>query len=586
LDLTRGKTPFFFDGAFGTYYHSKFHKNIFCETANLSDPDSVLAIHKEYIAAGANAVKTNTFGANPILTEDREKLAFIIQRGYEIAYKAAQGTGTAVFADIGCIHSSSLDAAEEYKNIARTFIGCGATHFIFETMSEFDPLAPALALIRKKVPDSVILVSFAVSQDGTTSRGHSYKKIMETAAASPHVDVVGLNCLCGPSHMYDLLRDLCAIGKPLAAMPNAGYPSTLNGRTVYMDNADYFSGKIADIHSLGVNILGGCCGTTPEHIRQTVAKFQGHPSAFAPVVCDLPTVKPPRPAQNPLAEGFASGRKILAVELDAPVLPNGDFITDAARALKSAGADLITVADSPLARTRADSIMTAARIRRETGAEVLPHLSCRDRNHIGIKAALIAGQIENIRNILIITGDPIAQTDREEYKGVFSFNAATLIAYIRRLNEELFASSPYYIGAAIDTGAANFKNELDRARRKLENGAQYFLSQPLFSDREIENLFLAKKELGIRLLAGIQPLASHKNALFLNNEVSGISIPAELIKRLAGKNPAEVKEISLDFSMDIVSKTLSFCDGYYIVTPLNKVDLAGGLVQRIRSKKP
>lgn len=586
MNLPRGDAPFFFDGAFGTYYHSKYHKISFCETANLSDPDSVLSIHREYIGAGASAIKTNTFGANPLLTEDKKKLESIIQSGYKIACRAAEGTDTIVFADVGCILSSILDAAEEYKNIVRIFLGCGATHFIFETMSEFEPLVPALELIKRKAPKSVVVVSFAVSQDGTTSRGHSYQKIMETAAENPHVDVVGMNCLCGPSHMYDLLRDLCPMDKPVAAMPNAGYPSTLNGRTVYLHNADYFSGKLADIHSLGVNILGGCCGTTPAHIRQTIAKIQNKPLPASPVVCGLSPAKPSHPANSALEEGFLFGRKILAVELDAPALPDAAFITDAARTLRGAGADLITVADSPLARSRADSIMTAARIRRETGAEVLPHLACRDRNHIGIKAALIAGQIEGIRNILIITGDPIAQTDREEYKGVFSFNSATLIAYIRRLNEELFAASPYYIGAAIDPNAAQFKNELARARRKLENGAQYFLSQPLFSQRAAENLALAKKELGTKLLAGIQPLASLKNALFLNNEVSGISIPAELIARLSGKDPEEVREISLDFCMDIVSKTQEFCDGYYIVTPLNKADLSAGLVQRIRSQNP
>jgi len=586
LDLIRSKAPFFFDGAFGTYYHSRFNRSFFCEYANLSDPDSVAAIHKEYIDAGANAIKTNTFGANPLLTEDREKLISVIKTGYALALRAAEGTGAAVFADIGSILSSNLDVPLEYEKIAAAFIECGAANFIFETLSEFDLIIPALTLIRKKVQNPVVIVSFAVSQDGTTSRGHSYKKIMETAAKSPYVDVVGLNCLCGPSHMYDLLRELCPLDKPVAAMPNAGYPSTLNGRTVYLDNTDYFSDKIADIHSLGIRILGGCCGTTPAHIRRMIQKIKGQPAAAAPVVCELPRTLPPKPAENSLAASFASGHKVLAVELDAPAEPDASFITEAARTLCGAGADLITVPDSPLARTRADSIMTAAKIRRDTGAEVLPHLSCRDRNHIGIKAALIAGQIENIRNILAVTGDPIAQADREDYKGVFSFNSASLIAYIRRLNEELFAASPYFIGAAIDPNALQFKNELSRARKKMENGAECFLSQPLFTERAAQNLALAKKELGVRLLAGILPIASLKNALFLNNEVSGISIPPGLISRLRGKDAQEVREISIGFCMDIVSETASFCDGFYIVTPLKKVDLAAGLVQRIRSQKP
>ncbi len=583
MDIITGKGPFFFDGAFGTYYHSMFHKSFFCEYANLNDPDSVLAIHKEYIAAGANAIKTNTFGANPLLTEDPKELSSILKKGYSIALKAASGTDVRVFADIGGFQSSTLDLAQEYKKIAQTFIECGATHFIFETLSDFDPIIPALSFIHEKVANPTVIVSFAVSQDGTTSRGYSYQKIMETAAENPYVDIVGLNCLCGPSHMYELIRDLRELPKPISAMPNAGYPSTINGRTVYLDNAEYFSRKIADIYSLGVHILGGCCGTTPQHIRQMIATIEGQPSFTPTDICPVPRKAPRQAVQNPLEMLFSSGRKIIAVELDAPAGPYPDTTITSALTLHSAGADLITVADSPLARTRADSMMTAARILRDTGIEVLPHLACRDRNHIGIKAALIAGQIERLRNILIVTGDPIAQTDREEYKGVFSFNSAGLIAYIRRLNEELFENSPYFIGAAIDPNAAQFKNELSRARKKTENGAQFFLSQPLFTQSAIENLALAKSELGVPLMTGILPLASYKNALFLNNEVSGISIPQDLIERLCGKDEKEVWEASLDFSMEIVSKTQSFCDGYYIMIPLGKVDLAAGLVQKIRS---
>jgi homocysteine S-methyltransferase len=583
LGIITGKGPFFFDGAFGTYYHSIFHKSFFCEYANLSDPDSVLAIHKEYIAAGASAVKTNTFGANPLLTEDPDKLLSILKEGYSIAKKAVSGTDVQVFADIGGFQSSSLNLSQEYKKIARSFISCGATRFIFETLSEFDPIIPALKLIREKVADPTVIVSFAVSQDGTTSRGYSYQKIMKTAAESPYVDIVGLNCLCGPSHMYELLRDLCPLPKPLCAMPNAGYPATINGRTVYLDNAEYFSRKIADIYSLGVRILGGCCGTTPQHIRQMIATIEGQPSLAPAEVCPLTEKSPRQAIKNPLESLFASSRKIIAVELDSPAAPYPDTTIPSALALSEAGADLITIADSPLARTRADSIMTAARILRETGLGVLPHLACRDRNHIGIKAALIAGQIEGLQNILVVTGDPIAQTDRDEYKGVFSFNSAGLISYIRRLNEELFETSPYFIGAAIDPNAAQFKNELSRARKKTENGAQFFLSQPLFSKNAIENLARAKSELTRPVLAGILPLASYKNALFLNNEVAGISIPQDLIERLCGKDAKDTFEISLDFSMDIVSKIQSFCDGYYIMTPLGKVDLAAGLVRKIRS---
>lgn len=574
--------PFFFDGAFGTYYNILSKKNALCEYANINEQDIVLQIHRAYIDAGVHAIKTNTFAANAQFFADKKQMAGIITQGYDIAIKAAGDAGAHVFADIGAIRAKGESASDEYREIAQIFIGCGASNFIFETQPSLDPLIPALADIKSRVPHATVLVSFAVSQEGYSSSGIHYKVLLNAAAQSGYTDIVGLNCSCGPSHMHTLIKGLDAFAKPLSAMPNAGYPASQNGRTIYQDNAEYFSTRLADIHALGVQVLGGCCGTTPDHIRETIQRIGGSKTvktaAFAKAA--------PQPKKAPageLKQKFSQNRKIIAVELDAPLKPDMEFLVQSARRVLACSADLITIADSPLARSRADSIMVAAKLRRETGADVLPHLSCRDRNHIGIQAALVAGKMEGIENIFAVTGDPISLIDRGEYKGVYHFSACDLISFIRHLNNEIFVDSPYYIGGALNPNATNFSAELVRARQKLANGAEFLLTQPVFSDRAAENLAQAKKELGCNLLAGILPVAGYKNALFLNNEVPGIHIPAVLTEQLQNKTAEEVYEISLEFCMDIVRKTYSSCNGYYIMTPLQKVGMVCGLIQRIRS---
>ncbi len=496
--------------------------------------------------------------------------------------QAVQGTDARVFADIGPILREDQPVSGEYQDITRIFIECGATNFLFETQACLDPLYSSLALIKKNNPHALVFVSFAVSQEGYTNSGMYYKNLLHVAAECPHTDIVGLNCSCGPSHMYNLLAALGPIQKPLSAMPNAGYPTTLNGRTVYQDNAVYFSSRLADIYGLGVQVLGGCCGTTPEHIRETVRRVRARQAPPSAAPRNAPTDQKTA-SKNRLLKKLAQGKKLLAVELDAPLNPNCAFLIDSARKAQAAGADLATIADSPLARSRADSIMVAARVERETGINVLPHLCCRDRNQIGLQAALIAGKMEGLENIFVVTGDPVSLRDRGEYKGVYHFSASGLISFIRHLNAEIFLDSPYCIGGALNPNAANFSAELKRASQKIESGAEFLLTQPVFSDSAVQNLFLAKKELDCNILAGLLPVAGYKNALFLNNEVPGIQIPGNLICELEGKPAAEAAEVSIRYCMEIVKKTYSSCNGYYIITPLKKTDMVCALIQKIRS---
>lgn len=571
----------FFDGAFGTYYYAISGDDGCCELANIYNRDMVLKIHKEYIAAGADAIKTNTFAANSLLCLDHESLEDIIKSGYEIAKQAVAGTDVKVFADIGGISSDDeLDIKDEYIKTAEIFLRLGATNFLFETLSDFENARPAIEFIKKKSKNSVIIVSFAVSQDGYSKTGHHYKKLLEVAASNKNVDAVGLNCVCGPSHMLNLFKDIDIKQKPTVAMPNSGYPSTLNGRTVFRDNAEYFSDKLVELSDIGIDIIGGCCGSTPLHIKLGIQKIKNQ-GRIIPKTSALSKAPENGIKSEVKRELCKSDSKIIAVEMDAPTDCSCDFLLDAVDQYAKLRVDIITVSDSPLSRTRADSIITAAKIKREKGIDVLPHMTCRDKNHIGLKASLLGAAFDGINKVLVITGDPIIQGAAKKSAGVFSFNSFELISYISTLNEEVFKDSPFLIGGALNVNATHFEKELSRAETKIKNGASFLLSQPIFTDQAIENFILAKKSLGCKILAGILPVASYKNAIFLNNEVAGIDISEDIVDSLRDKSKEQVYDISVAYSKKIIDRIYDVCDGLYLMTPLKKVDLVCRLIKEI-----
>lgn len=563
------KQPFYFDGAFGTYYREQYETNEPCELANLQYPQRVLAIHKEYIEAGINAIKTNTFGANSTLSSDKTIVEDVLAAGYHLACRATEGTDVQVFCDIGYIDGEEKE--EEYRHNVDVFLALGAKNFIFETLPEYDGVAKTVSYLKEREPSSTVLVSFSVSQDGYTKKGYYYETLLKQA--SQHADIVGLNCQCGPSHLYQLIGKLNLSDYPkFSAMPNAGYPQLVNGRMVYSDNIDYYAEKLLSIAALGVRVIGGCCGTTPRHMKRVISGEIPQGIAFEVVAGHQATLRP-----NQMTELLQSGKKLLAVEIDPPVNADATFLLSAARVAKNAGADIITIADSPLARSRADSMMLSAKVKREVGIEVIPHLSCRDKNDIAIRSLLIGANIEDVNNVLVVTGDPISRADG----GVFQFNSYGLINLIGTLNREVFQENPYTVCGALNINAQNFDAELKRAEKKLQSGASVLLTQPIFSEEAVKNFCKAKEQLGCYLLAGILPIAGWKNALFLNNEVSGIQISDAFIEQLKKMEPDEVKKAVISYSMNWVNKVYHQADGFYIMTPLKKIEFVAELLSEI-----
>lgn len=572
-----------FDGAMGTYY-SKLKNNAFnCEMANINDASTILSIHREYIRAGCKAIKTNTFAANEILLEcDFKTVKNIIKSGYEIALEATKNTDVFVFADIGPIPTlNDRDLLSDYKKIVDIFLELGATNFIFETFSNDEYLPEISSYIKKKQPNSFILTEFAVNPEGFTRLGKSGAKIFESISKNKNIDALGFNCISGPHHLLHFIKTIDINDSIVSIMPNAGYPTIINNRTFFEDNSDYFSEQMLEILNQGVHILGGCCGTTPEFIKKTVdiinSSYRGE-SAIEKVISSKEKIKPI--SKNKLLEKLKVGKKIIAVELDPPIDTDIEFFMSSAKKLKDHGVDAITIADCPIARARVDSSLLACKIKRELDITPIPHMTCRDRNINATKALLLGLNIENIDNVLVVTGDPIPSAERDEIKAMFSFNSSILANYIKTLNENTF-NTPFNILGALNINAINFDSQLKHAKIKIENGVTMFLTQPVLTEQALINLKKAKEILPAKILGGIIPVVSYRNACFMNNEISGITVSQNIIDLYKDTSKEESTKLAINISTQIAKEIEPYVDGYYIITPFKRIDIICDIIANI-----
>lgn len=575
-----------FDGAMGTYLAQQFRSFATkCEQLNIDAPERVLAVHRAYLLAGANAVKTNTFGANrAALACTGDDLRRVITAGWQLANRAAAevGTNAYIFADIGPIPpEAACDTAAAYREIIDIFIELGCTNFLFETFPGADGLADIAAYIKSQLADAFIITSFAVQPDGFTVTGESGATLYAAMQDSP-VDAVGFNCVSGPYHLKEYIKTLPTGRKLLSVMPNAGYPTVISNRTHFGSNPAYFADQIVQIATLGAKIVGGCCGTTPEHIAAIADAVD-----LAAPISESPITPTPAAKAQPLPNHFRTkaeaGQKLIAVELEPPAAPDMQTFMQKAEVLKSCGVDIITVPDCPIGRARMDSSLLACKLKRELNVDVLPHLTCRDRNLNAIKALLLGLSAENVNNVLIITGDPIPTAQRDEIKSVFNFNSRMLARYIHSLNySEL--TTPFYICGALNVNALNFDVQLKLAQEKIAGGVQMLLTQPILSEEAFNNLIRAKQELPAKILAGIMPVMSHRNAMFMNNEVAGITVCPEICALYEGKTRDEGRALAVRIGTEIAKAALPHADGLYMISPFNRVDVIADICENLHAE--
>ena len=581
------------DGAMGTYYQQlqENEENI-AELANLLEPDTVLKIHREYLEAGADLIRTNTFAVNSAVLSgisDNARMD-LLRRGCRIAKKAVEeekirsARECFVAADIGPISGGGERDAEEilseYYRMCDIFLEEGMEIFWLETLSSMEFVPEILDYIKKKKADAFCSVSFCINKNGFTTAGQKAERLLFSDGLML-ADAIGFNCGIGSVHMKSVLAN-CKLPKDIfvLAAPNAGYAEAFSSRAAFLNSAGYFGDNMAQIAGIGVDIVGGCCGTMPSFIREMRKKISGkciaermsreeYKEAMQSTECELTTGR-----QNILKDKLLRGEKIIAVELDPPYNADGEKLLACAKTLTKYPVDVLTFADSPMGRSRADSTLTALHISSQTDMQVIPHICCRDRNVIAMRSLLLGAHMNGLRNLLIVTGDPVPGDDRKNVTGVFDYNSIRFMNYVKEMNAELFPEDGFFFGGALNYNYPNAEKVAERMEKKMEAGCSFFLTQPVFSDADMERIKWLKERTGAKILAGILPPVSLKNASFIRNEMAGMNVPDEVIaKYRADMTREEGEAVGAELAKELMRKLTPYVDGYYFMLPFNRVSL-------------
>ena len=589
------------DGAIGTMLYAKgvgLEANF--EHLNLVRPELVLELHGEYIAAGAQLIETNTFGANytklaPIGLDKRVR--DINLHGARLARRAAADAAF-VAGSVGPLVRARGEerelGADEMRDIFReqclALAEGGVDLFIIETFSDLEQLKTALLAARETgLP---VIANMAFLEGGRTAGGVEAGKVaLELTAAG--AAVIGANCGAGPLEILRNIERMARVtGLPLAAFPNSGCPEYVDGRYIYRTTPEYFAGMALEMVAAGANLIGGCCGTTPDHIQRLAEKLQGvKPAArVAPVRVETGAE---RPAPVLTSEGFLARwgkEKIVTVELDPPKGLDCARVLAGCRALQSAGADAINLAENPLARVRMGNIALGSRIQQEVGIEAIVHITCRDRNLLGLQSELLGASLLGIRSILAVTGDPARLGDQAGASSVFDLNSFGLIKLLASLNSgvngqgnPIGAGTGFTIGCAFNPNTPKMEAQTERLGKKVACGASFAQTQPLYDSARLDEMLAQTAPLGIPVLPGILPLVSERNCEFLHNEVPGIVIPLEIRERMRGKEKEAGVREGLAIAREFIGQVRDRVGGFYVIPPFGKYEIAAELVSFIKA---
>ena len=542
------------DGAMGTLLFGRRANASCVEVLNLNAPDDVERAHREYIDAGSQLIESNTFAANRLKLrahELSERLVDINRAGVEIARRASSGRAY-VAGSIGPLGAllrpfGSIDRGEAFdvfSEHAGAVASASPDLMLLETFGSVDEALIAVDAVKRIAPNLPLLVSLSVVEDGKTAGGDplgtAFLKLREAGA-----DAVGVNCAVGPQAVYDALALVIAdIDCPVSVMPNAGYPHRVDDRTVYESAPSYFARFARDFVALGANIIGGCCGTTPDHIKAMAPEVIGEkPHArtrrVAPARVSVssrgrPDARPTTPFEQKLGRSF-----VTTVEISPPRGADSSAMLAAARLLQSVGVDAVHVADNPTARPSMSGTTAAHLIMRETDLAAILHFSCRDRNLVGLQSELLGAAALGVPAIVALTGDPSNIGDFPKATSVFDVTALGLTRILRGLNEgrdhsgsDIGAPTRFRIGAAVNPVPRDLAAECARLDEKIEAGADFAVTQPVFRSSSIVPFLGRARAAGIPVLVGLLPLRSFANAEYLHNEVPGMHVPESIRERM------------------------------------------------------
>jgi methionine synthase / methylenetetrahydrofolate reductase(NADPH) len=589
------------DGAMGTVLYGRgVFLNVCYDELSIRQPDLVRDIHREYVRAGAELLETNTFGANPLklatygLAGETERINAEAAR---LAREAA-GERAAVLGAIGPLgirvepfgEMSLEEARAMYERQARGLLEGGVQGFILETFSDVAELGAALQAVRG-CSDLPIIAQMTVGTDGKTHYGTD-PVVFGPELAAMGADVIGVNCSVGPHGVLEAVEKLArVVSVPISAQPNAGLPREVGDRKIYMASPEYMASYSRRMVEAGARFVGGCCGTTPDHIRAIVGFVQsvsprhtfdvGTFPAPAPAVAIDPV---PLAARSRLGAKLAEGRFVTTVEIVPPKGVDPTPMFEQVRQLKAAGVDAVNVPDGPRAQSRMGALLSALMIEREVGLEAVVHYACRDRNLLGMLSDLLGAAAAGIRNLLIITGDPPKMGPYPEATAVFDIDSIGLTNLVSRLNRALDPGgnpiglpTKFVIGVGVNPAAPDFERELKRFAYKVEAGAEYAVTQPVFDLDQLDR-FLARVEgFRIPIVAGIWPLISLRNAEFLANEVPGVSVPDAIVDRMrvaSARGKEEALAEGVRISREMLVAVADRVQGAQVSAPLGRVPVA------------
>lgn len=584
------------DGALGSLVYASGIDRAF-EELNLINPEKVQGIHEAYIEAGADVIQTNSYGANYIKLARfglEDQVSRLNKEAVKIARKASRKSDVFVLGNLGGINGAHAQLAtkEEVKRSFReqlfALLSEGVDGLILETYYDFEELRAVLDIARTET-DLPIITNVSMHEPGVLENGLALDKAL-TELANRGADVTGINCQLGPAQMLTALEGV-PLNKDsyLAVYPNASIPAYRDGVLYYENVPDYFKSSAKAFRDQGVRLIGGCCGTTPEHIHALKEGVKGLVPLKEKEVIQLtsPKIKK-RPSRKGLADKARHERTIIC-ELDAPKHLDIEAFLKGAKALKEAGVDAITLADNSLATPRISNLAIAALLKQKLNINPLVHLTCRDRNLIGLQAHLLGLHTLGVKEILAITGDPTKIGDFPGATSVFDVNSFKLIELIQKGNtgisfsgKSLREETDFSVACALNPNVLHLDKAVKRLEKKIESGANYCLTQPVYSVEKIKELKEATKHLDIPIFIGIMPLTSTKNAEFLHNEVPGITLTDEVREKMrAAKTRSQATEVSLDISKELIDKACKHFNGIYLITPFMRYDLSVELIKYI-----
>jgi len=598
------------DGAMGTMLYAKgIFLNRSFDELNVTQPELVSEVHQSYVRAGADVIETNTFGANRIKLGAfglAERVHDINLQGTKIARHAARDQAYVAGA-IGPLGiriepwgKTGVDEAEEFfREQARALLEGGVDLFVLETFRDVNEIGAAIRAVRS-VCDLPIVAQVTTEDDGNSLDGaaaETFVPELERLGA----DVVGLNCSVGPAAMLETIERMAHVATvKLSAQPNAGRPREIEGRNIYLCSPEYMASYARRFINNGVRLVGGCCGTTPDHIRHikaavraldgAVAQSSGRSLGTRAATPPAPLVDPvPRAEKSRLANGLARGAFVVAVELVPPRGFRGDQLVEQARQLRIHGVDLVNIPDGPRAGARMSALSAALLVQQQTGVEPILHYACRDRNLLGMQSDLLGAHSMGIRNVLLITGDPPQIGDYPDATGVFDVDSIGLTNMVTRLNrgsdiggQSIGGPTAFHIGVAVNPGAIDPDEELRRFEYKVEAGAEFAVTQLIFDARELAAFLKRIEAFRIPVLAALVPLESLRHAEFMANEVPGVRVPDAIVDRMrraeaAGHAQAE----GLAIAREIAAEIRPLVQGIDISTAGGSIESALGVMEAV-----